>query len=71
MAVFKAKDPCYIGFRAEAPVKMEKRTLESERLGLWVFDVTIILAVCLLLFFRGIGTTPFYDKQEAREALVI
>ncbi len=23
------------------------------------------------MFFRGIGETEFYDKQEAREALVI
>jgi len=30
-----------------------------------------MLAICFLLFFRGIGETEFYDKQEAREALVI
>lgn len=50
---------------------MEMQNLESKRLGLLVLDVCIILAVCLLLFFRGIGNTPFYDKQEPREALVI
>lgn len=50
---------------------MENRGLGSGSLGLWLLDITLILAVCLLLFFRGIGDTPFYDKQEAREALVI
>jgi 4-amino-4-deoxy-L-arabinose transferase-like glycosyltransferase len=50
---------------------METRSLDSKRLGLRFFDATVILAVCLLLFFRGIAGTPFYDKQEAREALVI
>jgi len=32
--------------------------------------VAVILGVCFL-FFRGIGDTEFYDKQEARDALVI
>ena len=30
-----------------------------------------MLAICFLLFFRGLGETEFYDKQEAREALVV
>ena len=50
---------------------MESRGLESRRLGLWLLDISLISAVCLLLFFRGIGVKPFYDKAEAREALVI
>jgi len=50
---------------------MENRRLDSKRLGLCLLDITAILAVCLLLSFRGIGAMPFYDKQEAREALVI
>jgi hypothetical protein len=50
---------------------MENRGLESRRLGLWLLDISLISAICLLLFFRGIGGMPFYDKQEAREALVI
>ncbi|MGE5305101.1 MAG: ArnT family glycosyltransferase [Alphaproteobacteria bacterium] len=50
---------------------MENLRLDSKRLGLYLLDITLILVVCLLLFFRGIGDKPFYDKQEAREALVI
>ena len=38
---------------------------------MWLVDVPLIIGVSLLLFFRGIGDTPFYDKAEAREALVI
>jgi hypothetical protein len=33
--------------------------------------VVVILGVCFLMFFRGIGDIEFYDKQEARDALVI
>ncbi len=40
------------------------------KLEVWLIDVPLIVAVSLLLFFRGIGETPFYDKAEAREALV-
>ena len=43
----------------------------ARRIGVWLCDLALILAVCLLLFFHDIGSTPFYDKQEAREALVI
>jgi 4-amino-4-deoxy-L-arabinose transferase-like glycosyltransferase len=50
---------------------MQGQRLSWGSLGLQFLDVTLILAVCVLLFFRGIGETPFYDKQEAREALVI
>jgi Dolichyl-phosphate-mannose-protein mannosyltransferase len=45
--------------------------LLRKRLGVWFVDVPLIIGVSMLLFFRGIGNTPFYDKQEAREALVI
>lgn len=41
------------------------------RVGLYLFDVGLILAVCFLLFFWGIRAIPFYDKHEAREALVV
>lgn len=47
------------------------RQLLKRRPGVWLVDVPLIIGVGLLLFFRGIGNTPFYDKQEAREALVI
>ena len=50
---------------------MQEQRLSWATLGPWFLDVTLLLAVCLLLFFRGIGDTPFYDKQEAREASVI
>ena len=50
---------------------MESREALRGRLGVWLVDVPLIIGVSLLLFFRGIGDTPFYDKQEAREALVI
>ena len=43
----------------------------TKRLSVWLVDVPLIIGVSLLLFFRGIGDTPFYDKAEAREALVI
>jgi 4-amino-4-deoxy-L-arabinose transferase-like glycosyltransferase len=33
--------------------------------------VAVILGVCFLMFFRGIGDIEFDDKQEARDALVI
>lgn len=33
--------------------------------------VAVILGVCFLMFFRGIGDIEFYDKQEARDVLVI
>ena len=49
---------------------MDKQLLKR-RPGVWLVDVPLIIGVGLLLFFRGIGNTPFYDKQEAREALVI
>ena len=52
-------------------MEMENRRLDSKRIGLCLLDITVILAVCLLLSFRGIRDTPFYDKQEAREASVI
>jgi hypothetical protein len=45
--------------------------MTSGRLRLWFYDLTLILGVCFLLFFRGLGASPFFDKQEAREALVI
>jgi 4-amino-4-deoxy-L-arabinose transferase-like glycosyltransferase len=33
--------------------------------------IGLVLGACLLLFFYGLGAPPFFDKQEAREALVI
>ncbi len=50
---------------------MQSGELIAKRLGVWLVDVPLIIGVSLLLFFRGIGNTPFYDKAEAREALVI
>ena len=41
------------------------------KLSSWLCDVALILTICFLLFFWGLGTIPFYDKQEAREALVV
>ena len=43
----------------------------SENLRTWLCDLSLISGICLFLFFRGLGASPFYDKQEAREALVI
>src|SRR5262249_40641424 len=34
-------------------------------------DLLLITIVCLLLFFVELGHAPFFDKQEAREALVV
>src|SRR5262250_1516439 len=34
-------------------------------------DVAIILGVCFVVFFYGLGDSAFTDKHEAREALVI
>ncbi len=50
---------------------MQPEASAKQTLTPWVCDLSLIFAVCLLLFFRGIGSTPFYDKQEAREASVI
>jgi 4-amino-4-deoxy-L-arabinose transferase-like glycosyltransferase len=50
---------------------MQNRELTAKKFAFWLLDLAVILGVCLLLFFRGIGDTPFYDKQEAREALVV
>lgn len=52
-------------------IQMQSGELLRRRLGVWLVDVPLIVGVSLLLFFRGIGETPFYDKAEAREALVI
>ena len=37
---------------------MENRDCDSAKLGLWVLDISLITAVCLLLFFPGINDTP-------------
>ena len=37
----------------------------------YISDVAIILAVCFLLFSYRLGGSPLFDKQEAREGLVI
>ena len=50
---------------------MQPEFFARQSVALWLCDLGLILAVCLLLFFRGIGATPFYDKQEAREASVV
>ena len=50
---------------------MHDGEVSRQRLGWWLLDLSLILAICLFLFFRGLGASPFYDKQEAREALVI
>ena len=36
-----------------------------------LFDVILILSVCCVLYFLELGRTPFFDKQEPREALVV
>jgi Dolichyl-phosphate-mannose-protein mannosyltransferase len=43
----------------------------NAKLGFWLCDVTLILSICFLLFFYRLGAAPFFDKQEAREALVV
>jgi hypothetical protein len=50
---------------------MQNQVFRAQSLAHHLLPVSLILATCFLLFFRGIGGTPFYDKQEAREALVI
>src|SRR5258705_1077805 len=50
---------------------MQNRELTAKKFAFRLLDLAVIVGVCLLLFFRGIGDTPFYDKQEAREALVV
>jgi 4-amino-4-deoxy-L-arabinose transferase-like glycosyltransferase len=45
--------------------------MSGGKLTSWLFDLTLIFGICLFLFFHGLGAAPFYDKQEAREALVI
>jgi len=50
---------------------MQTKQARAISLAYHLFPVSLILGICLLLFFRGIGETEFYDKQEAREALVI
>src|SRR2546425_2629950 len=45
--------------------------MTGSKLRFWLCDVTLILSICLPLFFWRVGATPFYDKQEAREALVV
>src|SRR5712691_542138 len=39
--------------------------------GYRAYDVLFILTVCLALYFLDLGHAPFFDKQEAREALVV
>ena len=41
------------------------------KFSFWLCDVTLILSICFLLFFYRLGAAPFFDKQEAREALVV
>lgn len=50
---------------------MQTGPLRAKNFTYHLFPVSLILGICFLLFFRGIGETEFYDKQEAREALVI
>lgn len=50
---------------------MQTKTLRVEKIRHHLLPLVLVLGVCVLLFFRGIGDTAFYDKQEAREALVI
>jgi len=37
----------------------------------WDWRATLLVAICAVLFFGDLGEVPFYDKQEAREALVV
>jgi 4-amino-4-deoxy-L-arabinose transferase-like glycosyltransferase len=50
---------------------MQTQRFKVNSLTYYLLPVCLMLAICFLLFFRGIGETEFYDKQEAREALVI
>ena len=50
---------------------MQTQRFKVNSLTYHLLPVCLMLAICFLLFFRGIGETEFYDKQEAREALVI
>jgi 4-amino-4-deoxy-L-arabinose transferase-like glycosyltransferase len=50
---------------------MQTGPLRARHFTYHLFPISLILGICFLLFFRGIGETEFYDKQEAREALVI
>ena len=50
---------------------MQTQRFKVKSLTYHLLPVCLMLAICFLLFFRGLGETEFYDKQEAREALVI
>src|SRR5690348_421859 len=34
-------------------------------------DLLLLLVLCSVIFFYNCGRAPFFDKQEAREALVV
>src|SRR5262245_44549687 len=40
------------------------------RVFFWDWRATLLLVICTVLFFQS-PDAPFYDKQEAREALVV
>ncbi len=41
------------------------------RFFFWDWRVPLLVAICFVLFFQTLHDVPFYDKQEAREALVV
>src|SRR5439155_22088917 len=45
--------------------------MSGDKMGYRLFDVILILSACFVLYFWDLGQAPFFDKQEAREALVV
>ena len=43
----------------------------AAKFGYRVFDVILIVSACFVPFFLDLGHAPLFDKQEAREALVV
>ena len=51
---------------------MQTQRFKVNSLTYHLLPVCLMLAICFLLFFRGIGETEFYDHdKEAHEVLVI
>ena len=43
----------------------------ATKFGYRVFDVILIVSACFVLYFLDLQLAPLFDKQEAREVLVV
>jgi 4-amino-4-deoxy-L-arabinose transferase-like glycosyltransferase len=45
--------------------------MAESKFGCRVFDIILIVSACFVLYFLDLRRAPLFDKQEAREALVV